>query len=170
MPYLAPLSWYLGEECPGDVSPCRAVLPGDVRLTVPLAGGRKALRAYMQGGDAELSEHGNWRHTHIGAIRSVFGRCPYFSHYFPEIERLIADTSCRSLRKLNAALHSALCRDILASGPAESLRLAAERDPEFAAELCAERMQGVDPDVTLLAPLFSLGPDTIFLFSGALIS
>lgn len=170
MPYLAPLSWYLGEECTGDVSPCRAVLPGDVRLTIPLAGGRKALRAYMQGGDAELSEHGNWRHTHIGAIRSVFGRYPYFSHYFPEIERLIADASCRSLRKLNMAVHSALCRDIFVSGAAESLSLAAGRDPEFVGNLCAERMRGLDPHVSMLAALFSLGPDTIFLFFRSLIS
>lgn len=55
---------------------------GRLQLTVPVqstGGIPTPLR------DIKLSE-GKWRHEHLYAIRSAYGRAAYFEHYFPIIE------------------------------------------------------------------------------------
>lgn len=61
--------------------------------------------------DIELSEHGNWRHQHINAIKTSYGSSPFFEYYEDDIIRVISQRQS-SLWRLNIDLLEVLLRII----------------------------------------------------------
>ncbi len=76
---------------------------GAVKLTVPLEGSTNAMPVMMK--DVLVSEHGNWRHLHWGALFSSYGKSPFFDYIAHDLQHIIADGEQKSLLDLNMELH-----------------------------------------------------------------
>ncbi len=76
---------------------------GAVKLTVPLEGSTNAMPVMMK--DVLISEHGNWRHLHWGALFSSYGKSPFFDFVADDLHRIIAQGNQRHLLELNMQLH-----------------------------------------------------------------
>ncbi len=74
---------------------------GVQKLTVALTAGTNAMPVPMQ--EVTISEHGNWRHLHWGALYSAYGKSPYFDYIAPDLKAVI-DGGQRSLLELNTQL------------------------------------------------------------------
>ena len=55
--------------------------------------------------DVLVSEHGNWRHLHWGALFSSYGKSPFFDYIAHDLQHIIADGEQKSLLDLNMELH-----------------------------------------------------------------
>ncbi len=71
-------------------------------LTVPLVGETHNMTTPLC--DVRISEHGNWRHLHWGALYSSYGRTPYFDHIAPDLEAIIVNGHQTHLLELNTQL------------------------------------------------------------------
>ncbi len=58
--------------------------------------------------DLVISEHGNWRHNHWGALYSAYGRTPFFEFFADDLKAVILDVSLTNLFDFNIKLHSAI--------------------------------------------------------------
>lgn len=76
---------------------------GTVKLTVPLLGTSNAMPVMLK--DVQLSEHGNWRHLHWGALYSSYGKSPFFDFIADDLHNIIALGQQQSLMELNMQLH-----------------------------------------------------------------
>ena len=54
--------------------------------------------------DVTISEHGNWRHQHWGALFSSYGKSPFFDYIADDLERIVRGNQ-RFLLDLNMQLH-----------------------------------------------------------------
>lgn len=77
---------------------------GPVKLTVPLVGSTNAMPVMMK--DVLVSEHGNWRHLHWGALFSSYGKSPFFDFIADDLHSIIADGHQKHLLELNMMLHN----------------------------------------------------------------
>lgn len=71
-------------------------------LTVPLVGSTNNMMTPLR--DVLISEHGDWRRLHWGALYSAYGRSPYFDYVADDLSRIINGTQ-RYLHEFNAQLH-----------------------------------------------------------------
>lgn len=76
---------------------------GSVKLTVPLEGRTNAMPVMMK--DVLVSEHGNWRHLHWGALFSSYGKSPFFDYVANDLHRIIVEGRQKYLLDLNMELH-----------------------------------------------------------------
>ena len=72
-------------------------------LTVPLVGSTNNMMTPLC--DVLISEHGDWRRLHWGALYSAYGRSPYFDYVADDLYRVIYGTQ-RHLHEFNAELHA----------------------------------------------------------------
>ncbi len=72
-------------------------------LTVPLVGSTNNMLTPLR--DVLISEHGDWRRLHWGALYSAYGRSPYFDYVADDLYRVIYGTQ-RHLHEFNAELHA----------------------------------------------------------------
>lgn len=75
---------------------------GVQQLTVPLVGATHNMSTPMR--EVLISEHGNWRHLHWGALYSAYGRTPYFDHIASDLEAIIVNGHQTHLLELNTQL------------------------------------------------------------------
>ena len=75
---------------------------GVQKLTVPIEGDTAGMATPMR--EVRISEHGNWRRLHWGALYSAYGRTPYFDHIAPELEDIIVGGQQTHLLELNTQL------------------------------------------------------------------
>ncbi len=165
IPYCPSLAFYRGNPAdPRHIN--RALFAGPLTLTVPVAGGAAALKRLARYASATtasapempslcISGHGNWPHRHLGSLEALYGRAPFFAHYYPPLAAIIASPP-PLLADLNDAIDSlirAWLRLPLPSGPFPSPVIAEAR-----------RLSGsADPQLSMLHYLFHLGPEAIFL-------
>ena len=71
-------------------------------LTVPLVGSTNNMMTPLR--DVLISEHGDWRRLHWGALYSAYGRSPYFDYVADDLSRII-NGSQRYLHDFNAQMH-----------------------------------------------------------------
>ena len=76
---------------------------GPVTLTVPLVGATNAMPVPMR--DVLVSEHGNWRHLHWGALFSSYGKSPYFDFIADDLHRGVMESAQQHLLDFNMELH-----------------------------------------------------------------
>ena len=74
-------------------------------LTVPLVGASNNMTTPLR--DVLISEHGDWRRLHWGALYSAYGRSPYFDYVADDLSRVIHGTQ-RFLHEFNAQLHEVI--------------------------------------------------------------
>ena len=74
-------------------------------LTVPLVGSTNNMMTPLR--DVLISEHGDWRRLHWGALFSAYGRSPYFDFVADDLQRVI-NGSQRYLHEFNAQMHEVI--------------------------------------------------------------
>ena len=74
-------------------------------LTVPLVGSTNNMTTPLR--DVLISEHGDWRRLHWGALFSAYGRSPYFDYVADDLSHVIHGTQ-RYLHEFNAQLHEVI--------------------------------------------------------------
>ncbi len=72
-------------------------------LTVPLVGSTNNMMTPLR--DVLISEHGDWRRLHWGALYSAYGRSPYFDYVADDLYRVVYGNQ-RYLHEFNAKLHA----------------------------------------------------------------
>lgn len=154
-PYLPSLEWYRSGAVPRRLN--RTGLRGGQLLTVPICGGISVVK-HADPASWIISDHGDWRRIHWGAIESTYSRTPFFSHYAPRLHEIIFATH-PCFADLSEALDAEIRRCLgidtvlpLLSSPTPLIR-------GYAAQLWAD----ADPQLSVMDPLMRLGPDAIFL-------
>ena len=74
-------------------------------LTVPLVGSTNNMMTPLR--DVLISEHGDWRRLHWGALFSAYGRSPYFDYVADDLSRVIHGSQ-RFLYEFNLQLHEVI--------------------------------------------------------------
>ena len=74
-------------------------------LTVPLVGSTNNMMTPLR--DVLISEHGDWRRLHWGALFSAYGRSPYFDYVADDLSRVI-NGGQRYLHEFNAQMHEVI--------------------------------------------------------------
>ena len=74
-------------------------------LTVPLVGSTNNMATPLR--DVLISEHGDWRRLHWGALFSAYGRSPYFDYVADDLHRVIHGSQ-RYLHEFNRQLHEVI--------------------------------------------------------------
>ena len=74
-------------------------------LTVPLVGSTNNMMTPLR--DVLISEHGDWRRLHWGALFSAYGRSPYFDYVADDLSRVIHGHQ-RYLHEFNSQLHEVI--------------------------------------------------------------
>lgn len=146
---------------------CRIVSAAEpLTLTVPVAGGARAL---ARGADPErllLSPHGQWPRAFRAAIATAYSRTPFYAHIAPRLDLLLRLPEEDSELTLASFLRAAdsLVRALL---PDPTPLRDAPLSP-LLADVCRETADGADTSLSILHHLFHLGPDAIFMLRGAL--
>ena len=74
-------------------------------LTVPLVGSTNNMMTPLC--DVLISEHGDWRRLHWGALFSAYGRSPYFDYVADDLSRVVHGSQ-RYLHEFNRQLHEVI--------------------------------------------------------------
>ena len=74
-------------------------------LTVPLVGSTNNMMTPLR--DVLISEHGDWRRLHWGALFSAYGRSPFFDYVADDLLRVIHGSQ-RYLHDFNRQLHEVI--------------------------------------------------------------
>lgn len=130
-------------------------------LSVPIAGGAHSLGRAAAILNARLSDHGDWRRIHLGALDATYGRTPFYPHLGPELRDAIASGSS-SLADFNWKVHRVLASFIL-SGLQRS-EDGREYPPVLltgnAEERATEIALMMDPELSVIDALMRFGPET----------
>ena len=132
------------------------------RLTIPLEGRASSCVSPLT--EKTISGHGNWRHTHRGALDALFGRTPYYPHLMPRFAESLQEYGepGMSLARLTEQIHEKTADFI---GLREASRLYHTLPPEKRDLLRrrGEELSGaVMADESLASVIMRLGPDAIF--------
>lgn len=170
-PYLPSTAWCRSGEKPCMVQSGRFLTrtriwsnaPEGLVLTVPVEGGSAAVKR-LDPHALRISAHGDWTRIHLGAIEAAYGKEPYFQHFFPEIAEIISRYHSE-LETLNKSLLSTILQISDYEAQIEGiLCLRKEYSSRFNA-IEQRLLTGIDPEHSLIEPLFRYGKDIIMLLS-----
>ena len=149
-------------------------------LTVPLVGSTNNMMTPMK--DVLISEHGDWRRLHWGALFSAYGRSPYFDYAADDLSRVIHGSQ-RYLHEFNRQLHevivefmdlpittSYLSLDVKPDADAVDLRgRIGMKKPDTLAianvpysQMWMPSRQGFEPGLSILDLMMNMGREGIF--------
>lgn len=168
--YLAPLSWYRDFRTVHDNSidtqehyvkqtirnRCTIAMPdGPAHLIIPV----EAASSHAPIRDIRISEHGQWRHHHWNALRTAYGKSPFFEYYADDFAPFYTHRTHDFLIDFNAALHDVISRllDLEQTVPTEKQR---RTDAPYY-QVFQQRL-GFIPDLSIVDLLFNMGPEGIF--------
>ena len=132
----------------------------------------------MAVGEVTLSSHGNWRHTHWGALFSAYGRTPFFDYFADDLKQIYTDESIQTIASLNLTLHAAVIdfldldieivvvdnKNDLAASDALNLRdgVLTEQTLEPYYQIWSSKF-GFQPNQSILDLLFNVGREAVFV-------
>ncbi len=174
--YLAPVDWYAMYVHSGGakvdvnaaytgqrhVNRCTILMPdGPQTLTIPLV----ASSTHGTIADLRISDHGRWRSHHWNALRTAYGKSPFFEFYADDFAPFYTE-QWHSLADFNSALHKLVCRllDIEAIDSIETIE-AIETKPSLGPpyyQVFGHR-QGFVPHLSILDLLFNMGPEGLLV-------
>jgi len=129
--------------------------------------------------DVRISDHGNWRHLHWNALRSAYGKSPFFDYYEDDLHPFFEEIHPNRwvyLFDFNEAIREKMC-ELIDIHPvvsytttfvqggltdAEALRVGetmASFKPYY--QVWQEK-HGFLPNLSILDLLFNMGPESIF--------
>ncbi len=132
---------------------------GELLLTIPVEGGATKLKRLANIPDLRMSEHGNWRRNHMGALNAVYGRAPYFQHMMP----LLTDVYVcgeTSLKRFNGMIHDALVGMLVGKDGLGDI-LAEVKVSQNAKARGMELASEISPAISIIDPLMCYGRETV---------
>lgn len=156
-----------GAEVPfpsvGGKEQARVEIAQGLMLSVPVMGGGSVLKRH-DCRDVMISSHGRWQEVHLGALKAVFGKTPYFLHIYPEVENIYKIYGEGSLEELNLALHRLALHWL---GLDEEETLTALRELPEEKRLLIKRIgEGMKNEIgmnySIFGALFRLGRESLF--------
>lgn len=128
-------------------------------LSVAVDGGGRQLRNYRSVSSVQLSEHGNWRKTHIKAIEAVLGNTPFYRHFKDPLEGVFLNESIKDLSEFNMAIFKVLFAFLM-----QNIDLA-NLNKTWNNQVCIERGKEIicklSPEMSILQCLAIYGPETL---------
>lgn len=153
-----------------DFARCRIVGNGEeMMLSIPVEGGASRLKRLPSNTDRDkaniaISEHGNWRHAHIGALQAAYGRTPYFPHLMPILEE-IYNSGEKSLATFNEMIHKAIAEMIFGADTPADIFDSINGNKHFF-DRGKELVLNVSSDISVVALLMNHGKESLLpLFS-----
>ena len=179
--YLAPVSWYRALAAADSAvvdqhehyvkqtwrNRCRIAMPdGPQDLVLPV----QAASSHVPIRDIRLSDHGNWRHHHWSALRTAYGKSPFFEYYADDFAPFYLERRYDFLLDFNLALHELVCELIDLNVPlarseqytGAQFPVAEELRPYY--QVFAQRL-GFLPDLSILDLLFNMGPESLLVLT-----
>ncbi|MBR1800185.1 MAG: WbqC family protein [Bacteroidaceae bacterium] len=171
--YLAPISWYRSYRAAANPvidtaehyvkqtlrNRCTIAMPdGPQHLVIPV----EAASSHVPIRDIRISEHGNWRHHHWNALRTAYGKSPFFEYCADDFAPFYLSRTHDYLIDFNAALHELVSTliDLQQEVPA-TLQRSREGAPLPYYQVFRQRL-GFLPDLSIVDLLFNMGPEAIF--------
>lgn len=175
VPYMATLEWYVASLRGEPAVPAKGRYnrtaisghDGDEVLSVPVSGGIRMVKR-VSPERWMVADEKPWRHIHLGAINAAYGRTPYFGHYMPALESVIADREETSLPALSSRIHAIVEGALDFEGARRTALKAVEERNRLLAYARELAPQGRE-NLSIFDALFRLGPDTIYLLLPALL-
>lgn len=135
--------------------------PKDVTemLSLAVEGGGRQLRDFNRIHHLRLSEHGNWRKMHLGALEANLGRKPFFHHIFPAVERVYFNKKLENLHDFNTAIFETLLSFLLEEISISDLKKF--KEVHILKERGAEIKNRLNPEISLIDAYTSLGKEAI---------
>lgn len=147
---------------------------GRQTLSVPLQRPDRSMRT----GEIVLSEHGNWRHNHWGALYSAYGRTPFFDYFADDLKAVCFNPANVTMASLGIAIHEAVVDflglpvktlPVTEENASEAAKTVDMRDSRFVMEenvreyyqIWKDR-HGFQPSLSILDLLFNVGREAIF--------
>lgn len=146
---------------------------GTATITVPISKPQSMSRATWK--DILVSDHNHWWNEMTTALRSAYGRTPFFEFYFDDFAPLLsARTAGKTLLGLNTALDTLLRRLLLIetsveyiydrkdlpAGDTDDFR---HRDIDFISDVDYYQLRasrhGFQPGLSIVDLLFNMGPE-----------
>lgn len=92
-------------KMPWSINHCNLIgANGEQTLTLPVVknfeNGVPALN------NIEISEHGDWRRTHWGAVFSAYGKSPFFEYVADDLSAIYDNKNLTNLSDFNLAIHN----------------------------------------------------------------
>ena len=152
------------------------------RCEIRAAGGREMLVVNVAGGaqrlamkDVRIDYSKRWQHRHIEALRSAYGRAPFFDHYWEELERILSrrhEFLCDLNRELLEMTLRFLRCDITVSYSESyveemrhDFRSVKHRAQEHGGEPYWQGFGDWEPNLSIIDALMCLGPETTQLIT-----
>ena len=154
---------------------------GVQQLTVPLEGYTNAMPVPID--LVRISEHGDWRQRHWGAIFSAYGKTPYFDYIAPDLKKVIMGNQT-SLLEFNEQLQTLIIdfldlpiatrvigigHNPLPEGACDLRRLIAGKKPDHLPiadvpyyQQWSSRLGGFQPNLSIIDMLMNVGREAVF--------
>lgn len=135
---------------------------GETLLSIPVEGGAARLKKESAIPALKISEHGNWRHVHQGALNAAYGRSPYFQHLMPCLAE-VYHCGELSLSRFNSLLHEALIRFLFGNPDHISASLRAISGSHTLSVSCRSKELAVmiQSGISIIDPLMRFGRETL---------
>lgn len=133
-----------------------------VRLSLAIEGGGRRLRTWSFLEEAMLSEHGDWRKNHLGALEACLGRKPYFIELFALINHIYLDKNINCLRDFNSAIFECIYSFLMQKMNPCNLSVFHERK-EISERGC-EIAKNINPTFSSLQILTEIGKESLLGF------
>ena len=133
---------------------------GEIKsLSLAIEGGGRRLRTIEKVSGLQLSNHGDWRKTHLNTIETCLGRKPFFREIQPHIADVYNNYELSSLEEFNSAIFMELYSFLMGN------IIPADLSSFFANPVLTERgkeiAEKIDCEISILQALASFGRETL---------
>ena len=132
-----------------------ATAQGPQLLTIPIVGGRNQTGLLL---DIKIDTKENWKRKHINAIKTAYGKSPYFLYYFDNIG-LEINKPYNFLYELNYNLIQLLIQQLSISGPLEKKEISRINFTYNYNQVFMD-LTGFIPSCSIIDLIFNYGPDS----------
>lgn len=128
-------------------------------LSVAVEGGARRLRDNSNLSRIKLSDHGDWRRTHMAALSTIYGKWPYFDHIADRLKPVYSDGDIEKLKQFNLEIHKVISSFLI--GGIEPTNINKTIKEKKIEKRCLEIANGIQPELSILDALMLHGPETI---------
>ena len=133
-----------------------------VSLSVPLVGGGRRLRNVNALTELQLSEHGDWRRNHLGALEACLGRKPFFRYFEHHIREAYLNPDLILLKDFNFAIFRVILSFLL--GGMQLSDVVRNKDNTLCRLRGVEISQLLIPEISAIYPVAEFGSEALLGF------
>lgn len=135
---------------------------GIMTLSMAVEGGGRLLRNLDRNPGLGLSDHGNWRKTHLGALEACLGKTPFYRFLEPGLAAVYKNPEINSLEDFNSAIFQSLVPFFL--GDISPVDISEFHSRPVWKERGKELALTVNPDISSVEVISGLGKEALLAF------